>query len=250
MTSMVRTLARAWRSLRPHARRDADAREIDEEMRFHRELLARDFEADGLPPTDARAAAQRQFGNTLALREQAGDAARLPLLDDFLHDVKFGFRLLGRSPLFAFVAIVAIGLAIGINTGFLTLVDVFVWQPIPVPRSSEMVKLALTLSKPGNGIVFSYPQIQTLARHSSTLAEVFPLARCTPVAFRTSGNPTRKASEAGLRFRQLLPITGCVPVTRARARLGRRASRCDPGHRAQRSILDARVCSRARHRRA
>jgi len=195
MTSPTQTLTRAWRRLRSSVRRDAVADDLNEEMQFHRDLLARDYEAQGLSPANARAAARRQFGNSLALQEQAGDAARLPLVDDFVHDVKFGFRLLGRSPLFAFVAIVAIGLAIGINTGFLTLVDVFVWRPIPVPRSSEIVRLALTLAKPGDGIAFSYPQIQTLARQSSTLAEVFPLARCSAVAFRASPTQPAKPSK-------------------------------------------------------
>ena len=195
MISLVRSLAETFRRLLATIRRHHHARELDDEMRFHREMLARDFELDGLSPADAHDAARRQFGNSLALREQAGDAARFPLLDDFVHDVRFGFRLLARSPLFAFVAIVAIGLAIGINTGFLTLIDVFVWQPIPVPRSSEIVKLALTLSKPGNGIVLSYPQVQTLARQSSTLTDVFPLARCAAVAFRASTTQPAKPAK-------------------------------------------------------
>lgn len=190
MISLLRAFSLTFRRLLATVRRDDHARELDDEMRFHRDMLTRDFEAEGLAPADAAAAAQRQFGNALALRERASDAARLPLVDDFVHDVRFGFRLLGRTPLFAFVAIVAIGLAIGINTGFLTIVDTFVWQPIPVPRSSEIVKLALTLSKPGNGIVFSYPQIQTLTRQANTLADVLPLARCTAVAFRASATET------------------------------------------------------------
>src|SRR5215467_10006659 len=114
-------------------------------MRFHRELLARDFEANGLSPRDAHDAARRQFGNPLLLRERSADAASVRVLrffDDVAQDVRCGLRLLRRSPLFTIVSVVAIGLAIGINSGFFTLIDAFVWRPIPVPRSDGLVRMS------------------------------------------------------------------------------------------------------------
>jgi len=53
------------------ARYDQD---LAEEMRLHLELRAAEKEADGLPAAAARAAAQRQFGNTTRLHEQGRDA--------------------------------------------------------------------------------------------------------------------------------------------------------------------------------
>src|SRR5262249_38179361 len=102
------------------------------------------------------------------------------------HDVRFGARLLRRSPMFAIVSIVAIGMAIGINTGFFTLVDTFVWRPIPVPRSDGLVKMALRYQTRGGSIVFSYPQVQAITSYSSALSDVLPMARCVQVALRSS----------------------------------------------------------------
>lgn len=178
-------LARAMRRLSAINRHNENARDLDEEMRFHRELLARDLESDGLSPSEARAAARRQFGNHLKLREEGMDAWRIQLFDEVAHDVRFGFRLLRRSPGFAIVSIVAIGLAIGINSGFFTLVDAFVWRPIPVPRAEQIVKVTLAYANGSSGLLFSYPQVQAIAR-AATLADVLPSGRCAQVAFRAS----------------------------------------------------------------
>jgi predicted permease len=191
--SPTQALARAWRTLRSRLRQNATDRELDEEMRFHRELLARDFEANGLSPRDAHDAARRQFGNPLLLRERSADAASFRVLrffDDVAQDVRFGLRLLRRSPLFTIVSVVAIGLAIGINSGFFTLIDAFVWRPIPVPRSDGLVRISMTLSKGGSGILFSYPQAQAIAKYSRTLSDVLPAGRCAQVAFRSSTSAT------------------------------------------------------------
>jgi predicted permease len=182
----VQVIARVWRRLRSLTRRDDDARALDEEMRFHTDLLARDFEAAGLSPRNAHDAARRQFGNATHLRERSADEWTFQALDDVAHDVRFGARLLRRSPMFAIVSIVAIGMAIGINTGFFTLVDTFMWRPIPVPRSDGLVKLALRYQTRGGSIVFSYPQVQAITRYSRTLSDVLPIGRCVRVALRSS----------------------------------------------------------------
>jgi macrolide transport system ATP-binding/permease protein len=203
----VQVIARAWRKLRSLTRRDDDARALDEEMRFHTDLLARDFEAAGLSAGDARDAARRQFGNATHTRERSTDEWRFPALDDLAHDVRFGLRLLKRSPMFAVVAIVAIGMAIGINTGFFTLVDTFMWRPIPVPRSDGLVKMALRYQTRGGSIVFSYPQVQAITRHSRTLSDVLPVGRCVQVAMRSSSTqaaePARPLCVSGNYFSAL-----------------------------------------------
>jgi predicted permease len=165
-------------------------------MRFHREMLARDFVATGLSPSEAHDAARRQFGNSLLFRERSADATSFRVLDDLVQDVRFGLRLLRRSPLFTIVSVVAIGVAIGINSGFFTLIDAFVWRPIPVPRSDGLVRMSMTLSKGGSGILFSYPQVQAIAQHSRTLSDVLPLGRCAQVAFRSSTSATAEPATA------------------------------------------------------
>ena len=104
-------------------RRPRVARELDEEMSLHREMLAGDLERSGMSSGDARALASKRFGNAASLRERSRDWWGFPRVDALWNDVTFGWRLLRRSPVFGIVAITALAVSIGINAGFFTLID-------------------------------------------------------------------------------------------------------------------------------
>ena len=44
--------------------------EVEEELRFHIEMQARDFEKDGLPPDTAYARATQRFGNSTKIKRE------------------------------------------------------------------------------------------------------------------------------------------------------------------------------------
>lgn len=171
--------------LRTLFRRRTLDRELQDELAFHRDMLERDFAHDGLDAGSATAAARRRLGSPLALRERSGDAWGFPALDDLWRDVRYGTRTLGRAPGFALVAICTIGLAIGINTGFFTLVDTFAWQPIPVARPQRLVRIALKYPRRGTSILVSYPELQDITAHTRTLSDVIPYAPTT-IALRAA----------------------------------------------------------------
>ncbi|HEY5062372.1 MAG TPA: permease prefix domain 1-containing protein, partial [Gemmatimonadaceae bacterium] len=140
-------------------RRRSLHRELADEMALHQELLARDLAEAGRSTVAAAAAARRRFGNALALRERAAEAWGFPRIEDLVHDVRFGARILRRSPMFAIVAITAIALAIGINAGFFTLIDAMMLQPIPVVNPARMVRLSVIDARGGENIRFSYTDL-------------------------------------------------------------------------------------------
>ena len=187
----------AWLGLRALLRRRQVERELDEELAFHLEMQERKHMAAGLTAGEARARARREFGNVELVKEDSRDARGVRALEELRQDVRFGARLLRRDPGFAMVAVVAIGLAIGINAGFFTLIDAFVWRPIPVAHPERLVKLALRFSGGGGTIVFSRPQVHAMAAHGTTLADLLPEARCVAVAFRASASSTAIAAAPG-----------------------------------------------------
>ena len=182
--------------LRAMLHRGATERELAEELDFHLEMQARKHLAEGMNADDARLLARREFGNVELAKEDSRDVRRVRALDELAQDVRFGARLLRRSPSFALIAIVAIGLAIGINAGFFTLIDAFVWRPVPVARPERLVKLGLHFANGGGTIVFAHPQVEAILR-STSLVDVMPQARCAPVAFRASSSSKTIAAAAG-----------------------------------------------------
>lgn len=178
-----------WFRLRTLLCRGTLDRELQDELAFHREMLERDFTHSGLDAARATAAARRRLGAPLSVRERSGDAWGFPALDDLWRDVRYGIRLLTRAPGFAAVAICTIALAIGINTGFFTLVDTLAWRPIPVARPEGLVRIALRYPRRGTSILASYPEVATITQHSRTLSDVIPYA---PTVIALRPGPARR----------------------------------------------------------
>lgn len=121
-------------------RRNAEA-EMAEEMRYHLEQRAAEFSADGLSPADARLAAQRRFGNTAALQEQARETFGWGALERFGKDLAFAARQLVRAPGFSLLAILTLGLGIGANTSMFSLVNGILLKPLPYERVDQLERI-------------------------------------------------------------------------------------------------------------
>jgi putative ABC transport system permease protein len=93
-------------------RRRPDA-DFAEEIRAHIQLEADRLEADGMSPEDARAAAERRFGNVLAAEERFYESGRWLWLDQLATDVCHAFRSLARYPVACVVAVVSLAAGIG-----------------------------------------------------------------------------------------------------------------------------------------
>jgi predicted permease len=129
------------RRLRTLFRRRHVEAEMAEEMRFHLEQRAADLAADGLPPADARHAAQRKFGNTAVLQERARETFGWGALERFAKDLAFAARQLLRAPGFSILAILTLGLGIGANSSMFSLVNGIVLKPLPYANLAELDRI-------------------------------------------------------------------------------------------------------------
>ncbi len=134
-------LRRFLRPLRSLFFRQRLERDMAEEMRFHLEQRAADQVADGLPPEEARFAAQRRFGNIASLQEQARAARGGAGLERLAKDLRLAFRQLARSPGFSLLAILTLGLGIGVNTGMFSAFNSIVLKKLPYPASPQLDRL-------------------------------------------------------------------------------------------------------------
>ena len=137
---VVHQIAALYRSLVRSDRVDA---ELADEMRFH---IAREMEANiarGMSPDDALRAARLLFGSVDAAQERSRDERPGNGLYRFLRDMRFGARLLRKSPLFAITAIAIVALGIGAATAVFSVVYGVLLRPFPFREPERLVTIWL-----------------------------------------------------------------------------------------------------------
>jgi hypothetical protein len=132
-------------------RRSQIDRDLDEEMRLHVDLRARQLEADGLSHEASQTAARRRFGNARRLREESVESWGWRWLEQFVQDVRFAFRTLGRHPGYALTAIVTLGLGIGANTAIFSVLNGVVLKPLPYTNGERLVVIQQSIPGPRPG---------------------------------------------------------------------------------------------------
>jgi len=116
---MRRFLLRLLNFLQPR-RAEAD---FEREVTSHLALLEDEHRRRGLAPDEARLAARRTLGSVGLVEDLHRDARSFMWLEDLWRDLRHGVRALRRTPGFTLLAIVALGLGIGVNTTFFTIVN-------------------------------------------------------------------------------------------------------------------------------
>jgi predicted permease len=133
-------------------------REMEEEMRLHRELRAQEFEKNGAIAEEAHFAAQRKFGNTLRMREEIHQAWGWTWIDNLKQDLRYGLRTLRNSPVFTLVVVMTLALGTGATTAVFSFVDRILFRALPYARGDRIVSIGL---------------VQSLEREEFTLGSFF-----------------------------------------------------------------------------
>jgi predicted permease len=128
------------RLLHPFTARSIE-RELAREIESHLLFLQDDFEDKGLTPDDARMAARRTYGGIEQAKELHREARGFPWLDQFLNDVRYGARVLRKSPGFSAVSILTLALGVGATTAIFSAVDATLLHPLPYPQSEQIVNI-------------------------------------------------------------------------------------------------------------
>ncbi len=120
----IRYLVRGiWLRVRFLFRKGAAEEEMEEEVRFHLEQEVRRNVSRGLSPREARRTAHVHFGATEQVKEEVRGARGIRPMEEFLTDSRLALRQLRKTPAFALVAVLTLGIGIGINTSIFSLVN-------------------------------------------------------------------------------------------------------------------------------
>jgi len=108
------------------------------EIEAHLELETEQLKEQGLSEEEARRAARRAFGNLTRAQESFYESGRWLWWDHLVLDLRFGLRMLAKSPGFTTVAILTLAVGIGANTAIFSLIDAVMLRMLPVQRPNEL----------------------------------------------------------------------------------------------------------------
>ncbi|HTE47469.1 MAG TPA: ABC transporter permease [Gemmatimonadaceae bacterium] len=137
---IVDQIVALFRALFRSARVDAD---LSEEMRFHVERETDANIARGMSPAAARRAAHLIFGSVDASHEQSRDDRPGAGVRQLGRDIRFGARLLKRTPVFTFTGIAIVALGIGAATAIFSVVYGVMLRPLPYREPERLVSIWL-----------------------------------------------------------------------------------------------------------
>src|SRR5438094_4965128 len=156
-------------------KRSRDA-EMAEEMQQHLDLLTERNIVAGMLPHEARNAALRQFGGVEQTKEIAREQRLLRWADEFVQDLRFGARMLLRSPGFSILAILCLTLGIGTNAAVFSWIEGILIRPYPLVAHQDRMFALIGTTRGAERGGLSYPDFVDLEKNS-TLFESFIIDR-------------------------------------------------------------------------
>ena len=116
-------------------------RERSAEMEAHVQMETDENIARGMLPEEARAAAQRKFGNSTLIREEIYRMNTIVFLDTLARDARYALRALRHNPLFTAAALLTLAIGIGANTAVFSVLNSVLLNPLRYPKPDELVAL-------------------------------------------------------------------------------------------------------------
>jgi putative ABC transport system permease protein len=164
------SLGLRWRSFfHPHK---VD-QEMKEELRQHLEEQISENVARGMSQEQARRSALLAMGGLTQIEQQCRDAQGGSVLQDFIQDLRYGFRQLWRSPGFSALAILCLTLGIGANAAVFSWVEGILFRPYPLVAHQERL-FAVAGLVPGMRIdLLSWPDFLDLRRNCTLCEDSF-----------------------------------------------------------------------------
>ncbi|HEX5086022.1 MAG TPA: ABC transporter permease [Blastocatellia bacterium] len=142
-------LRKLFHSLRMSLRRRNAEREMDRELQFHLEMETAENIRRGMSEEEARRMAQLSFGGVERTKEAYRDIARFRRLEEFWQDLRYGGRMLLKTPGFTIAAALTLALGVGANTAVFSVVYATLLKPLPYPEAERIYAVEVVMPERG-----------------------------------------------------------------------------------------------------
>jgi predicted permease len=130
------------------------------------------------------------------------------VLTSLPQDLRYGFRVLAKSPAFSLIAILTLALGIGANTAIFSVVNGVLLNPLPFRQPEQLVSLFQKIKNFDNGSI-SYPNFKDWQRMNTTFAG---MAAYRSVGFNLSGNGEPERLRGEMISAGFFEILGVNPI--------------------------------------
>ncbi len=182
--------------------------ELDEELQSHLRMAAQDHADRGETTEQAHRGAQREMGNVALIKEVTREMWGWGSLERLMQDLRYGIRVLAKSPGFAAVAILTLALGIGANTALFSVVNGVLFNPLPYPHPDELVWVAESKPNFATGSI-SFPNFRDWRKENHTFSY---MAAYRPYSYNFTGMGDAEQLRAMLITSDFFAVLGVHPV--------------------------------------
>jgi len=147
--------------------------EFENELEIHLEMLTDENIRRGMTPEEARRAARIRLGGHAQLKETNRELHGLPMLETFLQDTRYAFRMLRKNRGFTAVAVLTLALGIGANTAIFSVVYAVLLKPLPYANPDQLFNVFQAKPQEGvGGTGWSYANFAELREQNRVFSEM------------------------------------------------------------------------------
>ena len=209
-------------------RRRKPVDDLEEEIRAHLAMEEEENLESGMSSEEAHYAALRRFGNVTLAQERSREMWRWNSVETFGQDVRYGLRMLGKSPAFTIVAVITLALGIGANSAIFNVLDAVMLRSLPVKAPDQLVVLTDPDShgrdygqEGGDRSLLGFSEFEYLHDHNDVFSGVFATDSETPKLEVSIGGSSSARAEEPEAARVQLVSGDYFSVLGVRAAVGR-----------------------------